>query len=279
MIHIVTALPAEARPLIDHFRLHDKLTTGGFRIHEGNGIALVISGPGKVAAAAATALLASRLTPGTQVAWLNIGIAGHANLELGQGLLAHRITDKASGQNWYPPRVFDSPLESAGLLTVDTPENDYAQAVAYDMEASGFYPVAARFSTSELVQCYKVISDNRKQGTGSVTAQQCTQLLAARLEEIDSLVRTLGDLQQQHHGRHASNDDISTLAGQWHFTVSQQHQLADLARRWRALIPDQPMWLDSLKTHDSAARVLSTLREHLDALPTRLAAETIADRV
>jgi hypothetical protein len=265
--------------LIDHFRLHDKSTTGGFRIHEGDGIALVISGPGKVAAAAATALLASRLAAGTQAAWLNIGIAGHADLELGQGLLAHRITDKASGQNWYPPRVFDSPLESAGLLSVDTPENDYAQAVAYDMEASGFYPVAARFSTSELVQCYKVISDNRKQGTESVTAQQCTQLVAARLEEIDTLVRTLGDLQQQHHGRHARHDDVSTLAGQWHFTVSQQHQLADLARRWRALIPDQPMWLDSLKTHDSAARVLSTLREHLDALPTRLAAGAIADRV
>ena len=279
MIHIVSALPAEARPLIDHFRLHEKSTSGGFRIHQGNGIALVISGPGKVAAAAATALLASRLAAGTQATWLNIGIAGHADLEIGQGLLAHRITDRASGQNWYPPRVFDLPLESAGLLTVDTPENDYPQAVAYDMEASGFYPVAARFSTSELVQCYKVISDNRKQGTGSVSAQQCTRLIAARLEEIDSLLHSLGDLQQQHHGRHAGNDDVSRLAGQWHFTVSQQHQLADLARRWCALIPDQPLWLDSLKTHDSAARVLNTLREHLDALPTRLTAETGADRV
>ncbi len=279
MIHIITALPAEARPLIDHFRLHDKSTTGGFRIHAGNGIALVISGPGKVAAAAATALLASRTTPGIQTAWLNIGIAGHARLEIGRGLLAHRITDRASGQNWYPPRVFDLPLASTGLLTVDTPENDYAEDVAYDMEASGFYPVAGRFSTSELVQCYKVISDNRKQGTGSITAQQCAELVAARLGEIDPLVGSLVELQQQHHGRRATHDTVSELAQHWHFTVSQRHQLADLARRWRALLPDQPVRLDSLQAHDSAAHVLASLREHLDSLPTRLTVETDADRV
>ena len=277
MIHIITALPAEARPLIDHFGLHTKSTSGGFRIHEGDGMALVISGPGKVTAAAATALLAARLEPGIQAAWLNIGIAGHADREIGQGLLAHRIMDRASGQNWYPPRVFDLPLASTGLLTVDTPENDYAQDVAYDMEASGFYPVAARFSTSELVQCYKVISDNHRQGTDSVTAQHCKQLLAARLGDIARLVDVLGNLQQQRHDRHDALEGISKLTGQWHFSVSQQHQLADLARRWRALLPDQPFWLDSLKTHDSATQVLNSLRKHLDSLPIRLATET--DRV
>jgi hypothetical protein len=279
VIHIVTALPAEARPLIDHFRLHGKSTSGGFRIHEGNGMAVVTSGPGKVAAAAATALLAGRLEPGSQAAWLNIGIAGHADLEIGQGRLAHRITDRASGQKWYPPRVFDLPLASTGLLTVDTPENEYPEAVAYDMEASGFYPVAGRFSTTELVQCYKVISDNRTQGTGSVTAKQCTRLIAEKLDDIASLVHTLEDLQQQHHDRHRVHDGIRELTRLWHFTVSQQHQLADLARRWRALMPDQPLWLDSLKTHDSAAHVLNSLQQHLNSQPVRLGAETGADRV
>ena len=75
MINIVVALPAEARPLLDHFRLRDKQHNTAFPIYRNTDMALIVSGPGKVAAAAATALLAgNRDTPATS-AWLNVGIA------------------------------------------------------------------------------------------------------------------------------------------------------------------------------------------------------------
>ena len=191
MINLVVALPAEARPLIERYRLNEKTTIGTFRVYRHADMSLIISGPGKIAAAAATALLAGSNTPGKQAAWLNIGIAGHATYSTGQSLLAHRITDHATGKNWYPPQLFDLPTTTVSLLTVDIPENSYRQDVAYDMEASGYYPVASRFSSTELVQCFKVISDNREQSTATITAERCSQLVTRKLDEIDALVRAL----------------------------------------------------------------------------------------
>ncbi|MEN8205358.1 MAG: hypothetical protein ABFS24_05015 [Pseudomonadota bacterium] len=199
MINLVVALPAEARPLIDFYRLGEKTTIGTFRMYRGADMSLIISGPGKIASAAATALLAGRDTPGEQAAWLNIGIAGHATYTTGQSLLAHRITDHATGKSWYPPQPFDLPTTTSSLLTVDVPENSYHQDVAYDMEASGYYPVAGRFSSTELVQCFKVVSDNREQSTTAITAERCTQLVARKLDEIDQLVRALASLAQEHN--------------------------------------------------------------------------------
>ncbi len=83
MINLVVALPAEARPLIEFFRLKEKTTIGTFRMYRQEDMSLVISGPGKIAAAAATALLAGSNTTGKQAAWLNIGIAGHATYAIG----------------------------------------------------------------------------------------------------------------------------------------------------------------------------------------------------
>ena len=270
MINLVVALPAEARPLLDFYRLGEKTTIGTFRVHQHADMSLIISGPGKVAAAAATALLASRNSPGKQAAWLNIGIAGHATYSTGQSLLAHRITDHATGKSWYPPQLFDLPTTTGSLLTVDVPENNYHQDLAYDMEASGYYPVASRFSSMELVQCFKVVSDNRKQSTATVTAKSCTQLITRKLDEIDTLVRALASLAQEVNRWRAPHTGVEQLTAQWHFTVSQQHQLAELARRWQVLMPEQPLWLSALEKQKNATAVLQSLRQHLDSLAPSL---------
>jgi hypothetical protein len=279
MINLVVALPAEARPLIDFYRLGDKTTIGTFRVYQHADMSLIISGPGKVAAAAATALLAGRNTPGKQIAWLNIGIAGHATYSTGQSLHAHRITDHATGKSWYPPQLFDLPTTTGSLLTVDAPENNYCQDVAYDMEASGYYAVASRFSSMELVQCFKVISDNREQPTATITAKSCTQLVTQKLDEIDLLVRALVSLAQEVNRWRAPQSGLEQLYTRWHFTVSQQHQLTELARRWQVLMPDQPLWLSELDRKKNTAAVLQSLQQHLDALAPGLAQKAHNSRV
>jgi len=270
MINLVVALPAEGRPLIERYRLSEKTTLGTFRMYRHADMSLIISGPGKIASAAATALLAGRNTPGKQVAWLNIGIAGHATYNTGQSLLAHRITDHATGKSWYPPQLFDLSTTTSSLLTVDVPENSYHQDVAYDMEASGYYSVASRFSSAELVQCFKVVSDNREQSTATLTAERCMQLVTQKLDEIDLLVRAQISMAQEYNSWRAPHTGLEQLSGQWHFTVSQQHQLAELARRWKVLLPDQPLWLAELGKKKNAAAVLQCLQQHLDSLPPGL---------
>jgi nucleoside phosphorylase len=266
MINIVVALPAEARPLLDHFRLRDKLHNTAFPVYRGNDMALIVSGPGKVAAAAATALLAGTGTLHDKAAWLNIGIAGHAHHAIGAGYIAHRITDRATGKNWYPPQVHELSTPTENLYTVDRPEDDYPADTLYDMEASGFFPVASRFSSGELVQCFKVISDNRAQSTATVTAQLCTQLISERLADIEQLVNTLSGMADDYARWHAPHPDLEQLETRWRFTVSQQHQLAELARRWKVLAADQPLWLDQLENARRAADVLHCLAQHLETL-------------
>ena len=229
-------------------------------------MALMVSGPGKVAAAAATALLAGNEdTPATR-AWLNIGIAGHAHHAIGSAYIAHRITDSATGTNWYPPQIHDLPIPTEHLCTVDRPEDSYPAAALYEMEASGFFPIACRFSSGELVQCFKVISDNRTQTSTAVTAKLCTQLITARLADIEQLVNALSGMADDYTTWHAPPPGLEELSGRWHFTVSQQHQLARLARRWKALTADQPLWLDQLEKIRSAADALHCLEQHLSTL-------------
>ena len=59
MINILTALPCEAKPLIHHYRLNGR-QVHGFRIYENSDMRLIVSGIGKVAAAAACACLQCR---------------------------------------------------------------------------------------------------------------------------------------------------------------------------------------------------------------------------
>ena len=129
-----------------------------YRICAGDQTHLIVSGIGKVAAAAATAYLRA-LIGDTPAAWLNIGIAGHGSQAVGTALLAHKVVDATSGKSFYPTFTA-SPLCCTTLLhTVDLAQPAASDA-AYDMEASGFCEAAQRFATSERIHCLKIVSDN-----------------------------------------------------------------------------------------------------------------------
>ncbi len=161
MLNLVIAHPAEARPIIEHFALEKADTNGPFRILANNRLRLIISGLGKIAAAAAGGYLHHFAGSARHEAWLNVGIAGHADLEVGAIRLAHKVSDVALQRNWYPQRVFPAPCPGEEVRTVDHPEREFADTVVYEMEASGFYATCTHFSTVELIHVLKIISDNR----------------------------------------------------------------------------------------------------------------------
>lgn len=269
MINIVTAFPGEARPLIEPLGLTDRAARGGYTLYHNDHRRLLISGAGKVQAAAAVGWLRGA-DPARHQAWLNIGIAGHGNGHIGAGLLAHRITDMATGKNWYPPQVHGLSLPTDNLLSVDRPETGYPVNCLYDMEAAGFYPVACRTTTTELVQCYKVISDNRDNPVAGVTQEQGEALIADRLTDICRLVTALERLSDRVTSRQIAGNSLARFTNHWHFTVSQRHQLERLLVRWDARLPDQPVWCDELQTRQQASQVLHWLEHRLDTEPVRL---------
>ena len=270
MINIVTAFAGEARPLIDCLGLTDKDTRRPGTLYRNGNCRLVVSGGGKARAAAATAWLQETGPLTGDAGWLNVGIAGHASRPVGEGALAHRITDHETGQCWYPPQVHGLTLATDNLVTVDIPETGYPEHVFYDMEATGFYPVACRSTTAELVQCYKVVSDNRDNPVACVTPKLAEALISDRLADITWLVTALDELSDAVIDRRVPEHRIARFTSRWRFTVSQRHQLEKLLARWDTLLPGQPPWCAELQTRQQACQVLHWLEQRINAVPVRL---------
>jgi hypothetical protein len=185
MLRFVVAFQAEARALVERFSL-EPAGEGPFSVYRGEDAWLIVSGLGKAAAAAATAYL--HLFSGGEMgrAWINVGLGGHSARPVGEGVIAHKISDGASGASWYPQLVVDSPRPTVPVLTVEKVEEEYSPPWVYDTEAAGFFPTACRFSTAELVHCFKVVSDNSD-------ATLSRRMSSTFLEHL--IARNLGDLE------------------------------------------------------------------------------------
>lgn len=280
MINLVVALQAEARPIIEMLDLVQDRSAGIFPVYCNDGLSLVVSGIGRTHCAAAVTHLFHRTAQSVGQAWLNIGIAGHQQVPIGSVLLASRITEQVSGRSWYPPYVLDVGLQRSPLVTVDKPERCYPECCAYDMEASGFYQIACRCSTGELIQSLKIISDNPGSNL-DLTTDQVSQFIADQMPAIESAVRQLSDLFRVLDTVRTSPDLSSLYLEQWHFTVTQRHQLTALLSRLKVRLGELPA-VPGVSECQDASGVLTWLEGKLLALPINLSVpqgEDAADRV
>jgi hypothetical protein len=191
MLRLVVALQAEARPLVERFGL-EPAAGEPFPIYRNDESWLIVSGHGKAAAAAATAYLHLLCGAAPGCVWLNVGLGGHSQRTLGEGVVAHKISDGASGASWYPQLVVDSPSPTVPVLTVERVEEEYAPPWVYESEAAGFFPTACRFSVAELVHCYKVVSDNPDATLSRrMSSAAIADLIVRNLEKIEVFARDL----------------------------------------------------------------------------------------
>ena|SRR3989338_1766556 len=268
-IHFVTALPCEAQPLIEFYRLKPAGRSKSFEIYEAPGKHLVLSGVGKIRAAEAVRFLHEFAGKIRDQAWLNVGIGGHPDLKIGEGVLAHKITDQKLAKSWYPPLVFEAPSRTESVVTVERAENKYGESCVYEMEASGFYEAACRFSTAELIHCYKIISDNRESSTKKVSAALVERLVRQNLEMIDEIVKKILTLAQALPHAEIPAHEFQKFLERWHFTVTEQHQLRRLLLRLQTLEPEAEIWPE-LQLLTKSKDVLNTLKDRINSLPVAL---------
>ena len=271
MIRLVVALPAEAKPLVSHFKLEPARDSRGFKIYQNDDMALIVSGVGKIAAAAATAYLQAWTGNRPNGAWINVGMAGHRDLRLGEGILAYRITDRASGETWYPPPVIESTSPRAPVLTVDKVEEDFAEDWVFEMEAAGFYASACRFATAELVQCYKIVSDNGSVPPRWLSTRQVDELVESRLPEIDAVVQRTAELAGELATLSKDPSELRSMLDRWHFTVTEKRRLHRLLQRWQALAPEKSLFDSELARRESGKEALRIIQARVESLPLRLA--------
>lgn len=187
MIRMVVALPAEARPLVAHFGLERLSQADPLAIYHRPDMALIVSGAGSDAAAAAVDDLLQNTAPGSPSAWLNIGVAGHRSLDVGTVVLGREVVaaERSRALTLEPPELS---CDTATIRTVDRIELGFEGDFVYEMEAFGFCSRALEASESQLIQVLKIISDNLETGAGYVSARTVQSLIEASIPLIDRLV-------------------------------------------------------------------------------------------
>ncbi|MEM7175065.1 MAG: hypothetical protein AAF443_03945 [Chlamydiota bacterium] len=265
---LVVALKAEANPLIEHFRLKPLASPTLFPIWENETIKLVISGVGKIKAGAAVSYLAGIHRDEPIDSWLNIGIAGHKSLAIGTPLLIHKITDAARQSSFFPSFAFLPPCETIACLTIDQATADYPDEPVCEMEAAGFYLIAAKIAPLETIHLFKVISDNTSFSAHQLTKNTVERLIGNQIDKVNAVITEMSRLAKQIMPHHIPL--LDSFLKQWHFTTCETQQLKKLLHRWQTLYPDQVILSQDILDCKTASAALALLDKKLSSQPLPL---------
>jgi len=259
---IYTALPCEAKPFIEYFKLKKDIDVHALAVYVNKNICLAVTGIGKSAMAAAIGYTHARYISTEHPVLLNIGIAGHQQYSLGELYLIDKITDIDSQKSYYPTLINTASFPRNSLQTVSKPQLQYHASDICDMEASAFYETAVRFTSSELIVCLKIISDNKDSSIDAIDAKQVSALISAKLSIIEPiLIKTIALAALL---TVPEPQIFNELLQRFHFTAHQRQQLKSQLIRWEVLTGQQPLLMDDTKWINGK-EVLRWLKANIDA--------------
>ena len=138
------------------------------------------------------------------------------------------------------------------------------------MEASGFYYSATRFTSNELVQCLKVVSDTHHHPIESITPAWIEQNIKNHLESIEHVLQhqkvLLEELEVAHHVPNA----FEAIAQKWRFSQQQKTQLQQLLRRWHLIWGDTTSAESAISGCRNSRECLQALSDTINKQPTAL---------
>ena len=228
-IHFFCALLCEANPIIENYNLikSDKYNLFNIYLSADKEITLTLTGIGKSNMAKAVNYHHECVNTSSNNIWLNIGIAGHKNIEIGEIRLVNKITDDEDKLSWYPQIIFDPPCDCLDLVSLKSPSTKYKSCL-YDMEASGFYQMAVKFGTSELIHSLKIISDNSKKTISEINKKNIEFIVKNKINVIEKLLAELEVLTNHVTPKNRKPKYYNLFLKKWHFTQSEKHILSSL---------------------------------------------------
>ncbi len=266
----------EAQCLIERFslkRVESESTL--FPVYESadQSVGLVISGIGKVNAAAATACLAmSSANVGRPAkGWINFGIAGCGDAVYGAPFLGGKVTDGATDRSWYPiptwPKKTDLPRRP--ILSIDRPSDVYPKdGTLLEMEAAGFYPTALRTASVELVQVIKVVSDDPAHEISEINKEVVRSLCDEALAMTEPWLEAFLDLIGSESERLGDPHRMEKWTERYRFSVTQTHQLRRLLWEWVALSGGEG--LEPCPSIEQPKAALEEIRRKLSAVRRKI---------
>ena len=267
LVTLVVAHPAEAEPLKEVFQLKPlRAMNNVFQSDEG--VRLLVTGVGRKNVIHSFAKLArsdsARESPLFSPAWLNIGIAGHRELTVGEVMIANKISCAVSAQYSLPTPIL-SGRNCGEVVTVDEPELAYPQNAAYDMEAHAFWDMALNFGMLDLIQCCKLISDNPHDGVEKITAALIAEIFHVASYEIRQQIDLLRNLAHEQQQLISDPAPYLKIAGRMHVNVNQALQIRRLCQRFVTLNRESELEKLLAAGYQSARDLTQVLRKSLQS--------------
>ena len=261
----VVALKAEAKPIIKALGLNRIDKNVVFPVYKDKNARnwLVISGVGQKNVVAAVKYISEFSDSNGCSVWINIGIAGSSSDRYGELFLIDKITRASSYECFYPGSILKSNLQKSELLTVDEPLLDYSKVDLVDMEAADFVRVTSKISGRDLVLVMKIVSDGPNNSVNDLTATRVSHLILQNINLVIDHVNKLISLASLEEERFENPKGYTAVIERWHFTVSQQHELKQLMKRWVVAYPFTNI-IKKLKIMKNSREVLTFLKHDLD---------------
>lgn len=262
-INLVIAHKLEAEKLLSFFSL-ELSETDKYKVYRNSsGMQAIISGMGYVNARAATNYLGSLDSHSNEVrGWLNIGIAGHQTADIGACFVADKIVDRRQGKCFFPAIILAG-MPSVEVMTVDEPELNYPRNIAYEMEAAGFWSAATKYSSLELVQCLKIISDNKAQPIDKIAKEKIFSIINKQVDTIGQFCSYLQQLAISYSRLTHEDPMVISLLEKYRFTVTEKLQLKRLEQRFSAMGKKAKFDRISSKTFSSGKELIKELSKRL----------------
>ncbi len=233
MTYLITALDAEARPFIEHYRLKRESTLP-YAIYRNEEILVLVTQPGRLNAMMATSALLGWKVPQANDILINVGICGGPeHLPIGEALLIHQIHDGA--RRYYPDILYPHTLRESPLLCLDEPA-DTVREFPVDMESGGVFAAASRFFRLHRIAFLKIVSDHCN--PAGVTKENVQTLLRSHFTTLEELIALM---RQSLHEEPLFNDAEQARIAEWKAmcTAAQGIRLGDALSYFRLRHPKE----------------------------------------
>ncbi len=262
MLICCCALHCEAKPLIDYYRLQKLPGQTVFDVYQGQDIALVVSGIGALNMAAATAWAAAFFDAAETAGWINLGVAGHRSLAVGELLVASKVSAAGANHAIYPVPLPRQQLPLSPVISYPQPQSSYPDDALCDMEAYAYIHTASRFAPIELCQSLKIISDNAELEPHRDKAV-ISQLIHNRIDDIVGFSGQLMELVTTHAQQKLPTQQLQRFLALAHFTQTQQVQLKKLLLGLRLHDHNLDQSLQSIARLVDSRQILRQLEQQL----------------
>ena len=237
-LRLVIALNIEAKKIIELYKLKEDISSKYiFKIYKNLdlNIWLIISGIGNINSAAAAIYLYETSPKKNKNIWINIGMAGSFDFEIGSIFNIKKVSYKNNEKQktYYTSALTNTQIPIGEAMNVDNVERNFKNKNAiYEMESYGFIKIVEKFCKRELICIIKIISDN-KTNIPNNFINTSKNFIEKNIKDIEGLIDQY--IKISYRLREASITTLNPIANKFHLTFSNKIIVEELVEKFEKI--------------------------------------------